>query len=61
MERYVGQIQSWSSHLGDRAVRGAIYDTSRRRGNAGTLQNDFAFVEFTDADRLQDRLAELNR
>jgi hypothetical protein len=61
MERYIGQIQIWASHLGARLERGAIYDTSQRRGNVGTPQHDFAFVEFTDPGGLQERLAELNR
>jgi hypothetical protein len=61
MERYIGQIQSWASHLGPPIRRGVIYDTSHRRGNVGAPQHDFAFVEFTDPGGLQERLAELNR
>ncbi len=58
--KYVGQIQSWSSHLGNRTIKGAIYDTARMRADTGDMGQDFSFVEFIEVDRLQNRLVELN-
>jgi hypothetical protein len=60
-ERYVGQIQTWTNHIGDRSSRGAIYDTSQRRSNVGDMRHDFTFIEFTAPDALVSRLDELNR